>query len=96
MHIEANVVKALVKHLFGEKDNVRARRACEEFDVHPGQWIREREDGTEIMPPAPWVLTTEERKTLSRRINAVRFPTGMHLIPIQIMLFSRNNHLKLV
>lgn len=88
MHIETNMVKSLVRHLFGEKDNVRARRACEEFDVHPRQWIRERENGTEIMPPAPWVLTTKERKMLRRRITEVRFPTSMYLIPIQIMIFS--------
>ncbi|KAL3694846.1 hypothetical protein R1sor_008497 [Riccia sorocarpa] len=76
MHIEANVVKSLIKHLFGDKDNVRARRGCEEFNMHPESWMQVSDDGTETMPPAPWVLRKEERKTLCQRISKIRFPTG--------------------
>ncbi|KAL3682163.1 hypothetical protein R1sor_000185 [Riccia sorocarpa] len=76
MHIEANVVKSLIKHLFGEKDNVRARRGCEKFNMHPESWMQVSDDGTETMPPAPWVLRKEERKTLCQRISKIRFPTG--------------------
>ncbi|KAL3676562.1 hypothetical protein R1sor_026510 [Riccia sorocarpa] len=76
MHIEAKVVKSLIKHLFGEKDNVRSRRACEEFNVHPDTWMQINEDGSETMPSAPWVLRKEERKVLCQRISKIRFPTG--------------------
>ncbi|KAL3697415.1 hypothetical protein R1sor_011491 [Riccia sorocarpa] len=40
MHIEANVTKSLIKRIFGEKDGKPARRACEEFGVHPEAEIR--------------------------------------------------------
>ncbi|KAL3696626.1 hypothetical protein R1sor_010702 [Riccia sorocarpa] len=40
MHIEANVTKSLIKRIFGEKDGKPARRACEEFGVHPEAWIQ--------------------------------------------------------
>ncbi|KAL3690030.1 hypothetical protein R1sor_016339 [Riccia sorocarpa] len=77
MHIEANVVKSLIKHMFGDKDNVRARRGCEEFNMHPESWMQVSDDGTETMPPAPWVLRKEERKTLCQRISKIRFPTDI-------------------
>ncbi|KAL3702065.1 hypothetical protein R1sor_020087 [Riccia sorocarpa] len=73
MHIEANVVKSLIKHLFGEKDNVRSRRACEEFNVHPDTWMQINEDGSETMPSAPWVLRKEEHKVLCQRISKFDF-----------------------
>ncbi|KAL3691540.1 hypothetical protein R1sor_005191 [Riccia sorocarpa] len=76
MHIEANVVKSLIKHLFGEKDNVRARRGCEEFNMHPESWMQVSDDGTKTMPSAPWVLRKEERKTLCQRISKIRLPIG--------------------
>ncbi|KAL3675367.1 hypothetical protein R1sor_025315 [Riccia sorocarpa] len=75
MHIEANVVKALVKHLYGEKDTVPARWACEELLVHPNQWIQTTEEGRDVMPHAPWVLQIDERKILSQRIGNIRKPT---------------------
>ncbi|KAL3686551.1 hypothetical protein R1sor_009125 [Riccia sorocarpa] len=76
MHIKANVMKALVKLLFGLNDDVRSRRACEEFEMHPDAWIQILPSGVEVMPPAPWVLPMEERKELIKRIKAIRFPTG--------------------
>ncbi|KAL3687700.1 hypothetical protein R1sor_014009 [Riccia sorocarpa] len=77
MHIEANVTKSLIKRIFGEKDGKPARRACEEFGVHPEAWIQVSDGGIESLPPAPWILTTEERKICKKRISEIRFPTGI-------------------
>ncbi|KAL3684834.1 hypothetical protein R1sor_002856 [Riccia sorocarpa] len=41
MHIEGNVVKSLVKHMYGEKDTIAGRRACEELNVHPQNGFRQ-------------------------------------------------------
>ncbi|KAL3676119.1 hypothetical protein R1sor_026067 [Riccia sorocarpa] len=76
MHIEANVTKSLIKRIFGEKDDKPARRACEEFGVHLEAWIQVSDGGIEYLPPAPWILTTEERKICRQRISEIRFPTG--------------------
>ncbi|KAL3694713.1 hypothetical protein R1sor_008364 [Riccia sorocarpa] len=74
MHIEANVTKSLIKRIFGKKDGKPARRACEEFGVHPEAWIQVSDGGIESLPPAPWILTTEERKICKKRISEIRFP----------------------
>ncbi|KAL3675626.1 hypothetical protein R1sor_025574 [Riccia sorocarpa] len=71
MHIEANVTKSLIKRIFGEKDGKPARRACEEFGVHPDQWIQVSDRDIESLPPAPWILTTEERKICRQRISEI-------------------------
>ncbi|KAL3702571.1 hypothetical protein R1sor_020593 [Riccia sorocarpa] len=76
MHIEANVTKSLIKRIFGEKDDKLARRACEEFGVHQEAWIQVSDGGIESLPPAPWILTTEERKICKKCISEIRFPTG--------------------
>ncbi|KAL3688515.1 hypothetical protein R1sor_014824 [Riccia sorocarpa] len=76
MHIEANVTKSLIKRIFGEKDGKPARRACEEFGVHPEAWIQVSDGGIESLPSAPWILTTEERKICRQRISDIRFPTS--------------------
>ncbi|KAL3690360.1 hypothetical protein R1sor_016669 [Riccia sorocarpa] len=89
MHIEANVVKSLIKHLFGEKDNVRARRGCEEFNMHTESWMQVSNDGTETMPHAPWVLRKEESKNLCQRISKIRFPTGTQELREAIYDLSR-------
>ncbi|KAL3700064.1 hypothetical protein R1sor_018086 [Riccia sorocarpa] len=77
MHIEANVTKSLIKRIFGEKDGKPTRRACEEFGVHPEAWIHVSDGGIETLPPAPWILTTEERKICKKRISEIRFPTDI-------------------
>ncbi|KAL3683218.1 hypothetical protein R1sor_001240 [Riccia sorocarpa] len=74
MHIEVNVTKSLIKRIFGEKDGKPARLACEEFGVHPEAWIQVSDGGIESLPPAPWILTTEERKIYKKRISEIRFP----------------------
>ncbi|KAL3700181.1 hypothetical protein R1sor_018203 [Riccia sorocarpa] len=76
MHIKANVTKSLIKRIFGEKDGKPARRACEKFGVHPEVWIHVSDGGIETLPPAPWILTMEERKICKKRISEIRFPTG--------------------
>jgi hypothetical protein len=38
MHIEGNVGKAIIKQLYGEKDN-NFKEAYEDFERHPDVWI---------------------------------------------------------
>lgn len=50
MHIEGNVCKSLISHMFGEKgDGWRA--ACEEHDMHPDLWTYRDEGGYTVNPP---------------------------------------------
>ncbi|KAL3701020.1 hypothetical protein R1sor_019042 [Riccia sorocarpa] len=76
MHIEANVTKSLIKRIFGKKDGKPARRAYEEFGVHPEAWIQVSDRGIESLPPTPWILTTEERKICRQHISEIRLPTS--------------------
>ncbi|KAL3678426.1 hypothetical protein R1sor_021382 [Riccia sorocarpa] len=80
MHIEANVTKSLIKRIFGEKDGKPTRRACEEFGVHPEKWIQVSNGGIKSFPPAPWILTIEERKICRQRISEIRFPRFIQTI----------------
>lgn len=81
MHIEGNVAKSLVRHVYGEReksktDSWACRRACEEFRVHYYSWVQTRAGGVEYIEPAPWVLTQPERRLFKRRIAKMRMPTG--------------------
>jgi hypothetical protein len=38
MHLEGNVENAIIKQLYGEKDN-NFRKACEAQERHPNVWI---------------------------------------------------------
>src|SRR5450759_468455 len=63
MHIEGNVGKALIKHLYGEKEK-NFREACEEFERHPDVWITtDPETSKEVEPKAPWTLTMREEES---------------------------------
>ena len=79
MHIEGNVGKALIKHLYGEKDQ-NFREACQDFERHPDVWITfDPITGAKIKPRAPWTLTKRQRKVFRDRIGHMRFPTGNNL-----------------
>lgn len=85
MHIEGNLCKYILYHLYGEGEATDAlrrasRRACQEKNVHPEVWIRNEPDGhggfKEVFPRAPWILTKAERIEFRKRIISMRFPTG--------------------
>jgi hypothetical protein len=62
MHIEGNVGKAIIKQLYGEKDN-NFRKAYKALERHPDVWISvDPIIGSEQRPSAPWTLTTRKRK----------------------------------
>ncbi|KAL3694108.1 hypothetical protein R1sor_007759 [Riccia sorocarpa] len=63
MHQEGNMAKNLFRHIFGQMDEMRHRKACEEFNVHPSAWVYYKADGTKGKRPAPWVLTRAKRDT---------------------------------
>ena len=79
MHIEGNVGKALIKHLYGEKDK-NFRESCQDFERHPDVWITYHPlTNAKVTPSAPWTLTQEQRREFRNRIGEMRFPTGKNL-----------------
>jgi hypothetical protein len=53
MHIEGNVGKAIIRQLYGERDN-NFREACEDLERHPDVWISvDPNTGIEQRPSAP-------------------------------------------
>ena len=79
MHIEGNVGKALIKHLYGKKEK-NFREACEEFERHPDVWVTiNPQTGQKVEPKAPWTLTVPQRREFQNRIGEMRFPTGINL-----------------
>jgi hypothetical protein len=71
MHIEVNVVKSLVKHLYGANDNIALREDCEEARMHRHAWMRE--DGQHA---ANWVIAPQTRKAMNEVFSTIRFPAG--------------------
>jgi hypothetical protein len=62
MHIEKNVGKAIIKRLYGEKDNI-FRKACEALERHPYVWISvDPITSFKQRPSAPWTFTIWKRK----------------------------------
>ncbi|KAL2652600.1 hypothetical protein R1flu_020728 [Riccia fluitans] len=76
MHQEGNVVNNLLQHLFGQVDPIKHRKACEEFGVHQTAWVQVTPNGTEVLRPAPWVLTRDERSLFRQQVQNIRAPTG--------------------
>jgi hypothetical protein len=81
MHIEGNVAKSFVRHVYGEREGSKAdswacRRACEAFQVHYYTWVQTRPEGVQYIEPAPWVMTKDERRQFKNRIAKMRMPTG--------------------
>ncbi len=76
MHIEVNVTKTLMKHLYGANDNQALRDDCQEVGVLSDSWMRSGEGGRMEMPSASWVLMPHERKAMNAMMVSTRFPTG--------------------
>ena len=73
MHIEGNVAKSLIRHMFGENDGKAVRDACEYMGVHETAWMQDDDDRP---PRASWIMTHRERKMFKARISKMRMPTG--------------------
>ena len=88
MHIEGNVGKALISHLYGEKKK-NFREACEDFERHHDVWIRlDPVTSAKIKPRAPWTLTKRQKKMFRNRIGQMRFPTGSHQYILFIFIYK--------
>lgn len=76
MHIEGNVGKSLIGHIFGER-GPHWRAACLEHNMHHALWTHTVE-GTEtvVYPDADWILSREEKEELIHRLSSYRMPTG--------------------
>ena len=74
MHIEANVAKNLLHTILGKegKDGHAVRSNCKAYKVQPDSWC----GPNGVLPPAPWILTTAERRIFMERLSTMRYPTG--------------------
>jgi hypothetical protein len=64
MHIEGNVGKAIIRQLYGERNN-NFKEVCEDLERHdPDVWISvDPNIDIEQQPSTPWTLTTREKKS---------------------------------
>lgn len=77
MHIEKNIAESAIKFMFGEKDTAKSRRDMEAMGSRRELWLRPgRNRQTFFKPPAPYVLTEQERKIFIREVSAIRTPAG--------------------
>ena len=76
MHIEVNVTKSLVRHLYGTNDNQQLRDDCEEVGVLRHAWMQVGQGDRIEIPSANWVLSTQDRKAMNKIFSTLRFPTG--------------------
>lgn len=78
MHIEGNMGKSLVKHLFGVSGKAWTK-ACIENGVHHHLWPYRDPESDRVWKPIPeptWVLSPHQRSEFRRGIGAMHFPTG--------------------
>lgn len=84
MHIEVNVCKSLIKHLYGVNDCEALRKDLKVAKVHKNAWIKTRvlKEGDIVVrkwretPPARWVLPSSTLKQMNMFMSSIRFPTG--------------------
>ncbi len=71
MHIEVNVAKNLMKHMYGTNDSREIREDAENVGVMSGSWITEEGQ----IPEAPWVLPQHVLKRMNGMICKMKFPS---------------------
>lgn len=71
MHIEVNVAKNLMKHLYGINDKRSVRDDAELAGLLKASWITPAGD----MPEAPWVLPDHTLKLMNGMICNMKFPS---------------------
>ena len=71
MHIEVNVGKNLVKHLYGVQDTKAIQEDAEEVGVLQHSWISA--DGE--LPEAQWVLPTRRLKQMNGELGNMKYPS---------------------
>lgn len=71
MHIEVNVAKNLMKHIYGTNDSRAVREDAEEAGVVSMSWITEEGES----PEAQWVLPTHVLKRMNGMICKMKFPS---------------------
>jgi hypothetical protein len=73
MHIEVNVTKNLLKHIYGVNDGGLLRNDCKDVGVHRISWVDEH--GLYDRDIAPWIFSRPVLKEMNSIICATRFPT---------------------
>ncbi|CAM6086236.1 unnamed protein product [Calypogeia fissa] len=74
MHIEANVAKNLLQTIMGihGKDSRAVQQNFEAFQMHEDAWSAPDDPD---LPPAPWILSVEERVIFMDKLSKMIFPT---------------------
>lgn len=71
MHIEVNVAKNLIRHLYGKADSLAVCEDAQDVGLVRACWISP--DG--IKPDVPWALPKEILKTMNGMICEMKFPS---------------------
>jgi hypothetical protein len=71
MHIEVNVCKNLMRHLYGIQNTKAIREDAEEAGVVQHSWIDE--DGE--LPNAHWILPTRLLKRINGELGDIKYPS---------------------
>jgi hypothetical protein len=76
MHCEKNLVEHLMNILFGEEDTVAVRRDMVAMNIRSNLWPIPMGNGELELPPAPYVMTADERQTFVGIIQELKAPTS--------------------
>ncbi|CAH9103451.1 unnamed protein product [Cuscuta europaea] len=80
MHIEKNVCENILGTLLNiegkSKDNLNARLDLEEMNIRKSLHLKRCIDGTMKIPPAPYTLSSKQKKDFIKFLTSVKFPDG--------------------
>src|SRR5450759_5235246 len=71
MHVEVNVSKNVIKHLYGTYDPRSIQEDAQEVGVMKSCWIK----SDRTMPNAPWALPKPVLKNMNHMICNLKFPS---------------------
>ena len=89
MHLVKNIVEHMVLLISGVEDSRKVRLEEQMRGRFPSTWVS---SGSKQLPPAPFVLSSSERKLANARAESVRVTTGFDWKPRGI--FNRTSHKK--
>ena len=95
MHIEKNILEAVLKFMFGDKDTPEVRKDLEELGQRRELWLKPTRNRQRFSKPhAPYVLIDAERKIFVDEVSGIRTPTGYGSALAKLFKKSRLSGLK--
>ena len=73
MHIEVNVTKNMLKHIYGANDGIAIRNDCKDMRVHQMSWVDEH--GQFDRASASWIFPRAILKEMNKIFSTTRFPS---------------------